>query len=1607
MSFNPIDAAHRIEESYRDYLQSTFEFSDVSIQSGFRDALSSQFEISRGPFLQLTPPYERDKTTTQLVEDGLLHPGLLLLDSHHNSEGGRVLPASRPLYRHQVDTIRKVASGRNLLVATGTGSGKTESFLLPILDYLLRERDAGTLNSPGVRAMLLYPMNALVNDQIKRLREILAAFPEISFGRYVGDTPTESQGAAGDYRGQFGSEPLPNELLTREQMQSSPPHILITNFSMLEYLLLRPADTAFFDGPTGKRWKFVVLDEVHTYQGAKGGEIAMLLNRLRDRVHKSQKGQLQYIGTSATIGDLGEGKRRVQRFGAGLFDESFEVTDDFQRCDVIQPSFEDIEVRNAAWCSEPDEVARLAAAVRSDRETSGGESLLGAIVASIAEENQVNLVTDANTWEKLGSLVVQDQNFLKLRQLLLSEAKELSSISHQLSGNDWQDGSVRDLVEVSSAAQVPGEDYNALSARYHFMLRSLEGLFYCFALTHPADSPRLLLERHEKCPHCAGTQQESQMFELGPCRNCGVEYVIGRIERQEDGSQRIIPSQRFDLETRYLSFYRGTPVVSDEDEEEDTTGSEFKPDTSILCLQCGAYSENQLSCGHTPSSARQVFVTRPREPGSPLKVCTTCGSRRSQTVNRVETGQDQPGAVVATAIYQQLPPSREKQRAELPGEGRKLLTFSDSRQDAAFFAPYLERVYNEIIQRNLIRRALMLCAGRTTFENLVEPLRRIAADNNIFDITSTPDDQKRFANMWLVKEMRSTDRRQNLTGVGLVSVHPYVSPQSQPPESLLNAGFEPSQAITVMQVLLNIVREQAATTVPLSVTPTDDFFAPNNRVKGIREYSEKGVLGWSPSSTGRSNRRIFFLSRALGAVDLDIDPTDLLKSIWTLEVTNSASTWSQYFTDYKSYGKSSKLLDHTKFEFSIVDDAAGVLVCQVCRQVSMFDVAGVCTQHNCHGTLTRLPCSEVRRAFARTNYVESEPKALKVDEHTGQLEARHAAAIQQAFGDGKVNVLSCSTTMEVGVDLGEIQAVMMRNVPPSPANYVQRAGRAGRRLHSAALVVTFAQRRSHDLYYFGSPEELVNGRVRAPQISLNNSRIIRRHLHAVALSAFARKVVLEGRTWPNLACDFFTTPTGESLAEEFRSWLESRPSDLGEALTRIIKDSELDRELGISDWSWVTVLYIEFNGDGGWMERATNEIVGEIAQLLSRISELEEERAGLDPGSNQYRAKINLINQCSRQLETLRNKKLIDFLATRIVIPKYGFPVDVVTLDVWQAGSAETSRVELTRDLKLGIVEFAPTAQVVANKRLWTSIGLRKPANKEFETVNWRICNECKTFRRADKFDDDSPCPVCGSRVVDGRHKTTPAVKPTFGFIGKLDDSKPGDSRPLRVGSIVSYFSEFEGIIPEFQDIVLDKSVVRARLSRQGRITLLNRGPRNRGFQMCIDCGYAEPSPDEGKRRRKSETREKHKRPGTDRECQKDLKQRFLAHEFLTDTLELVLPGVMTEDSAWSCMAALTASTEVLGIESREVSGTIRAHGANGRSRAIVIFDTVPGGAGFSRLILESLKELVTRAGKLVRDCQCGKETSCYACLKNYDNQHVHEHLKRKAAIEIFDEMQA
>ena len=233
MSIDPIRTSQAVAEAYYGYLCTTFQFADERLSEQFEAELRRKDKYVKGPIVQATPPFKRSLTLNSLVDEGVLSP--LFLKCPENVR-------TRQPICHQEAAIRKMVSGkRSIVVATGTGSGKTECFMLPICNHLLRQHEAGTLG-PGVRALLLYPMNALANDQVKRLRGLFEPFEFVTFGRYTGETPERRRDALDAYRNTVNCDPLPNEMISREEMQAEPPHVLITNYAMLEYLLLRPED---------------------------------------------------------------------------------------------------------------------------------------------------------------------------------------------------------------------------------------------------------------------------------------------------------------------------------------------------------------------------------------------------------------------------------------------------------------------------------------------------------------------------------------------------------------------------------------------------------------------------------------------------------------------------------------------------------------------------------------------------------------------------------------------------------------------------------------------------------------------------------------------------------------------------------------------------------------------------------------------------------------------------------------------------------------------------------------------------------------------------------------------------------------------------------------------------------------------------------------------------------------------------------------------------------------------------------------------------------------------------------------------------------------------
>ena len=323
--FNPVKTAEEVKKQFIGYISTTFEFKDQGLQEQLVKELNDY--VSNGPFVEIKDSFKYGKSLNQLINDGLISPLFRDLEINKPVSYKRKLPLDRPLYLHQETAIKKIINGNNVVISTGTGSGKTNCFIIPVINELLKEIKQGTLTD-GVRAMFIYPMNALANDQVSGLRELLMKFPQIRFGVYNGGTENNEADAIRLYLDMFKNaeyaelrDPLINEVLSRDEMKKRPPHILFTNYAMLEHLLLRPGDDVIF---SNSKFKYVVLDEGHVYAGATGIETSFLMRRLVARVESKPN----FIITSATLGDGSpSSNQKVIEFAKNLTGNHFSLDD--------------------------------------------------------------------------------------------------------------------------------------------------------------------------------------------------------------------------------------------------------------------------------------------------------------------------------------------------------------------------------------------------------------------------------------------------------------------------------------------------------------------------------------------------------------------------------------------------------------------------------------------------------------------------------------------------------------------------------------------------------------------------------------------------------------------------------------------------------------------------------------------------------------------------------------------------------------------------------------------------------------------------------------------------------------------------------------------------------------------------------------------------------------------------------------------------------------------------------------------------------------------------------------------------------------------------------
>jgi DEAD/DEAH box helicase/Domain of unknown function (DUF1998)/Helicase conserved C-terminal domain len=1540
LSFDPLITSELITSSYRRYLRSLLPVRDPRIAAALDAEISQSSLLTKGPLLEATPPYKLGATLDALVDEGVLSNSIRTIDSAS-------LPFGRPLYLHQEQAIRKISAGRNVIVASGTGSGKTESFLLPILDSLSAEHSAGEL-CPGVRALLLYPMNALANDQLKRLRQVLAAAPHITFGRYVGDTRESRREAEETFSLLNPGEPrLPNELLSRAEMRATPPHLLLTNYAMLEYLLLRPADIDLFEGTYGGHWHFVVLDEAHVYDGAKAAELAMLLRRLRDRVASGRL--LRYIATSATVGDIPDA---VTEFAHRLFDAPFEwLADDPNRHDLVAATRVAMPGGPFWGPLDPADYSQIAG---SDDPGAELLRLVGSHAAVVSEDP--------------ATVLAHENRMADLRHLLANAPKMVGELAGALFGPGLDSRRSLDSLVTAGSRITGGDGSPVLSARYHLFARATEGAFTCLSKA----GPHVSLGRREICATCSAAA-----FEFGTCKRCGALYLCGSLRQDDEGL--VFGPQQLAGDRRLWLLLGDMPVVADEDDETLEEDSKILDSTdAVLCAGCGGLHPaasrtcTRRSCGETWLLPVRRLNTRQ----DTIRGCLACGARGAAMVRRFESGGDAAVSVLSTALYQALPPSADVVQADQPGEGRKLLMFSDSRQAAAFFAPYFETTYETIQHRRLILDGL----GRATRDgdpahvgDLAYHVVKVAEAAHVFQRRMSLQERQRSAALWVMLELVATDDRQSLEGRGLLHVDLDRERDWRVPPALEAVGMGENEGWSFLSELVRSLRQQGAVTMPEDVDPRDEAFDPRRGpiyVRADGAEAKRKVISWMP--TQGTNRRLDYVSRLLHAVGSSANASDVLRGCWRF-IEGLRGGWLQP-TQEPRIGVV-RQLDHTWLRVAPVLPSELMYRCSLCRRLAAASVRGVCTTIGCAGTLESYKVPDVHEDddHYRFLYRNLNPVPLSAREHTAQLASTEAADVQQQFLRGEINALSCSTTFELGVDVGELQSVVLRNMPPTTANYVQRAGRAGRRSDSAALAVTYAQRRSHDLSRYQDPVAMVAGEIRSPYVSLGNERIDRRHAHSVALAAFFRHAnETTGERWHTSGEFFLPGASGIAPSTRVRGYLTPVPEEITGALRRILPEA-VQREIGVDDNAWVM--------------RLTELLENIRAELTEDVQAFEERRKQAFADR-----KGHLVERYEKTINTLTKRQLIGLLANRNVLPKYGFPTDTVELRTAYTGDPVGRRLDLSRDLSSAIYEYAPGAEIVAGGRLWKSGGVYRLPDRELIGKHYAVCPTCFHYR-----EDDEPlepvCPSC-SQLQTGAPRRY--CVPEFGFVAQHTVGRPGLVAPRRSWNGATYVLSLGAELEKQEWPLSNGGTATTRAGSRGELIAVSEGPNGSGYLICDWCGWGTAV---GPRLPKS-----HPHLLRDRECTGPLQLRALAHPYETDILEITFdrltfnrPDIPRWRSA--LYALLEGVSDCLDISRDDIDGALYPKIAG--QIALVIFDTVPGGAGGAVRIARSFPEVLTAAHSRVARCDCGEETSCYGCLRNFRNQPFHDQLRRGDALQF------
>ena len=1673
----PLQQAYEAKDAIIEYLKATFNFKDKEVNDAFYAFIQNdKYGIAHEPYISLKTPF------TSADSDG--------------SDVMDIVPGYT-LYKHQYQSFQRLTSKDNhspqpTLLTTGTGSGKTECFLFPLLDYCYQWRQNHE-HAEGVKAIILYPMNALASDQAKRLAEAIYQDKrlrgKVTAGLFIGEGKNREK----KYPVAMGEH---NIIEDRDQILETPPDIILTNFKMLDYALMKHnyAKLWYYNFKDKEMLKFLVLDELHTYDGAQGTDVANLIRRLKLKLDL-QAGQLCPVGTSATIGSGKDSKVLLRKYASDVFGESFDADSV-----IVEDRIEVKKIGNAAnnnFLPELEDLpqTRFGLDDTYDEYIIRQQSLWHLQNASLAEElSELRIVRDItdityNSYISVPNLIAKlaDKNE-KFRALPESAYKGVESPRLAVLSSL--------LALIAAAKKGVKPQFPFLYLQVQLWLRELSGFL------------RIMSNEVKFTWRKDVNKEDKQQLALPAyfCRECGDSGWIAYKTKKSNSLDKDPGKTAIQFINNNENCWLLNLCKDDNKPIEEYQGITeswwIDPADLHVYDQQDEEKENRIHV----YAMRKIDAGKHGKNPRFVQSCPSCCSDNSLAIIGTKV------ATMASVAISQIMSS------DLDGEveaNRKILAFTNSVQDAAHQAGFFEA-------RNY----------RFSFRNALQNCIRNLSENGKLPI-SLENLEKQFVLYW--KEKLHFEENQEgyvyrffppdrLGDIDLDTdfrVNDHKFKKGFIEQLDLRLGWEIASEFGFNARIGRTLEKSGASAIYFDEDQLRNVYKQmkpwldENRLERITRQHfvqfANGVLHRIrmrgavdhpflsrfrevKSTTYEMNNNKpskyylhrYFSSRArypklVATTHLDnrsildttyVNPRVLnwykyyFQKCFTADLSDNGfmmaeipdglynDFYQKLFEVFCEEGICNKSVRESEQNYCISPSA--LLISDKVKHIHCYHCTSVmcvanedevsentpCLEYKCQGKYTEVKRDEIHKYYYNVYNRQLSPRIYS-HEHTGILDRQKRESIEYQFksneGKNSVNTLVATSTLEMGIDIGDLNVALNTSVPPMPSNFIQRVGRAGRK-SGAALIIDFARNEYHDLFYYAEPKEMMQGKINTPGCYLSAVDILRRHFFAYCLDTWTgldnqnnqipTKVYnLPLSTFKTNSASFFNRiiafieTNGSNLETNFRSQYTEEQEDALANLSKILGTGE-----------FVTGIRKEFD-----------KLYDKYMSMSNRINDLrkrinDSNLAKTDEERKELEIQVAVLSKTRR---TLMNQQLLEFMTNAGLLPNYAFPESGVTLDATiihhpplddKSAKYKIEELSVQRSASSALRELAPGNHFYAQKYRMNVSGL--------STLNWntgdkealmkmRFCSKCD-YIELDKQEHSHECPVCGDQAFGTPNNVH--------YFVRMDEVRSSDRKEEAVLDDKSDDRDSNSYVTS-KHFILDGSVKASGLrtipfgieycksvdvidinlgdSEQKDVRDLDINEHEhiptKGFVTCKYCGKSTSKSNElnvvdSKDLHYPFCKNKDKRYMDKPDDY--FEEVYLYHKFHTEAIKVLLPvqDVDTEETTDMFAAGIglglrdyfAGNPDHIQIEKYK-SYNEETHKFD---RYVILYDTIPGGTGYLAQISkpEEFEKILQNAWERIHTCDCqnhGKD-GCYHCIYTYSNNRIQDKLSRKRADELF-----